>query len=1294
MNTLMGPTCWSSPFGVAQIGNLPYRRLAIGRVPTTPTRAQPVETLQDAILRHSRLPVCATKARNAANGFSWSAWMRGSTSLPGAWPMFNSKRNWVGSAICLIGICFSLGFAASPIQAALAAEKTSSQSKPTIDFQRDVRPILSGHCFQCHGPDQNARKANLRLDVREEALRPAKSGQRPIVPGKPEESRLVQRTFSKDDDEVMPPPETKRPLSDAQKEILQRWIAEGAEYTAHWAFIPPRQSPPPKVKLASWPRNGIDYFILDRLEREGLAPSPAADRYTLVRRLYLDLIGLPPTPEEADAFVRDESSDAYEKLVDQLLGSPHYGERWARRWLDLARYADTNGYEKDRRRSIWPYRDWVIQALNADMPFDQFTIEQIAGDMLPNATRDQRIATGFHRNTMLNEEGGIDPLEFHFYSTVDRVSTTATTWLGLTMGCAQCHTHKFDPIPHQEYYQFLALLNNADEPEIEVPTPEMTARRAELEKKIAGLISDLPNRFPVEEFRWHPQAPLSVASDGGVKSEKLDDQSIRFSGTSPDKDAYALEFETEIEAIAAIKLEVLSDSVLPKTGPGRSVEGDAVLSEITVKAAPRSALEQIEPVKLASARADFTTGQQPASQAIDGKSETGWLIKKAIRADAIRVATFRFEKPVKFPGGTRWTIRLEQQAGKKQTFGRVRLSFGTRLDDSRPIEVRRREHLEKKFRSWQEQEGARAVRWTILRPLEARSNLPLLTILEDGSVLASGDQTKRDLYQLKFRTELRGITALRLEALPDERLPKRGPGRVFYEGVAGDFFLSELTASTADQPVKFNRATQSFASGQNSAATAIDGDPQSGWMINGGQGRAHTAVFNLATPLENADNLSIQLLFERYHAAGLGRFKISATTSERSAEALDLPSGIEDLLVTAPEKRSFGQRQQLLDYFVSIGPDLAEERQELENLRQQIPAFPTTLVMAERPPENPRPTSLHKRGEFLQAAERVEPDVPSVLPPLPKEAPRNRLTLARWLVDPRNPLVGRVVVNRQWAALFGAGLVRTVQDFGFQGEVPSHPELLDWLAVELVNQGWSIKKVHRLIVTSATYRQSSQATAERLEKDPQNRLLARGPRVRLEAELIRDLALRVSGLYAPKIGGPSVFPPQPPGVSTEGAYGPLEWKVSDGADRYRRGLYTFSKRTAPYAMFTTFDAPTGEACIARREVSNTPLQSLALLNDVVFVETAQALGRMIAAQRSDDQARAAYLFRRCLTRPPDADDLASLFLFYRTQKARFEKKELDAAALAGAGDGDVNERAAWTAAARALLNLDETITKN
>ena len=1010
------------------------------------------------------------------------------------------------------------------------------------DFARDVRPILARYCFKCHGPDDKARKGKLRLDDRDAAVERGA-----LAPGKPDESELVARLFADDPEARMPPAATKLALTDAEKQTLKRWVAAGAEYRQHWAFEQPKRPQIPNTKSQIPIKNPIDAFVFARLEKEGLKPSPEADRHTLIRRVYLDLIGLPPSPAEVDAFLADRSPDAYEKVVDSLLASPHYGERWARRWLDLARYADTNGYEKDRPRSIWPYRDWVIGAINADMPFDRFTVEQLAGDMLgkdeggrmkdesrptsdssfilPPSSLGPQIATGFHRNTMLNEEGGIDPLEFRYHALADRAATTGTVWLGLTVGCAQCHTHKYDPITQHEYYRLFAFLNNADEPEMPVPQPEIQRQRAETEAMVAKLIAELPAKFLA------------------------------------------------------------------------GVDADAA------------------------------------------------------------------------------------------------------------------------FRAWLWRERGKAVRWRALRPAEATSNLPLLTVQPDDSVFVSGDLTKSDLYKLAFRGDFAGVTAVRVEALPDERLPRGGPGATYYEGPLGDFTLSEIRAEVDGKPAKFGGASHSFAAGKFMAQAAIDGNPQTGWSVNGGQGRRHVAVFTFEKPLGPAEDLRLGLLFERHFAAGLGRFRVSVTTAA-NAVARETPAEVEAILLAHDAELADAQRARLREHFHLTTAHLAAARKEIDNLRKQLPADPTTLVMRERPPENPRPTFIHNRGEFLQPTDKVEPGTPAFLPPLPEGAPRNRLGFARWLVSKDNPLTARVTVNRQWQAFFGVGLVKTVEDFGFQGELPTHPDLLDWLAVEFVeptwangrrqpaggtslNQPadagrspWSLKRLHKLIVTSATYRQSSRLTPELKEKDPENKLLARGPRVRLEAELIRDAALKAAGLLSPKLGGPSVYPPQPPGVTTEGAYGALPWKPSEGEDRYRRSLYTFAKRTTPFALYAAFDAPSGEACVARRDVSNTPLSALFVLNDVVFLEAAQALGRTVAGQASIDRDRMTGLFRRFVARPPTDAELRTLLDFLAEQRAWAAEHPDEAKKLAGEGNSDATERAAWTATARVLMNLDEFVTKN
>lgn len=1027
------------------------------------------------------------------------------------------ERFLLGMGAALVGICLVTACVNRP------AARAEEDAGPDIDFARDIRPIFAEHCLRCHGPKR--QEGGLRLDVARAALRGGDSGAA-IKPKDAAGSYLIERVTAEDELERMPP--EGRALSAKEIDRLQRWIDAGAAWpesasgqaavqSDHWSFQPVQRPAVPDVENADAVRNSIDAFVVSRLEREGFRPAPEADRSTLIRRLYLDMLGLPPTPEEADAFVADPRPDAYERLVDRVLASPHYGERWARRWLDLARYSDTNGYEKDRARSIWPYRDWVINALNADMPFDQFTIEQLAGDMLPNATLEQRIATGFHRNTMVNEEGGIDVAEFRYYATVDRANTTGTVWLGLTIRCAQCHTHKYDPITQREYYRFLAFFNNADEPEIAVPQPEITQQRQEKLDRIAQIEADMLRKFPA---------------------------------------------------------------------------------------------------------------------------------------------------------------------------------------------------IEKDYRAWATKASAAAHRWRVVRPTRVISQRnATMTVLDDGSVLASGDIPNRDVYVAEFEWGAEPITAVRLEVLPHASLPNDGPGRSVFNsgaGAKGDFLLSEVTLAAASldggepRPVSLVKPTHSHALNKRSAESTLDGESDTGWSIGDRTGEAHHAVYPLAEPIDSPAGSRLVLTLDQHyiHQMTIGRFRVSVTGDALPIVSSGLPAEIEAVLAQPTEEREIAEREQLKQYYTwSVAPALEAQRKEIARLRKSLPEYPTTMVMQERRPEHRRTTRIHQRGEFLKPTEEVSPAVPAVLHAFPDELPRNRLSLARWLVDERNPLAARVVMNRTWATIFGRGIVRTTEDFGTQGERPTYPGLLDWLAAEFMDCGWSMKHMHRVIVTSATYRRSSHVTPEMLQRDPTNALLTRGPRFRMEAEIIRDVALRASGLLTEELGGPSVFPPQPDGV-TALSYGALKWKTSTGADRYRRGLYTFSKRTAPYAAFVLFDAPSGETCTVRRERSNTPLQALTMLNDEVFLEAAQELARRVVAEdHQSPQARAARIFRLCLTRPPHPEEAADLVAFYQRQRARFEAGELDPRQAAGLGDGDhvsaeeAARLAAWTTVARAILNFDETITK-
>ncbi len=1173
-----------------------------------------------------------------------------------------------------------------------------------IDYARDVRPILSQFCFRCHGPDEGSREAGLRLDLRESALKPAESGERAIVPNQPANSELLKRIESTDSDSVMPPPSTKKVLTATQKATLKRWIEAGAPYQDHWAFRLPQASPLPAVQQRSWPRNEIDRFVLAKLEAAGLQPAPQADPYTLLRRASLDLIGLPPTIEEADLFlkeVKEESaaSDdsqglnrAYERLIDRLLASPQYGERWARRWLDLARYADTNGYEKDRARTVWPYRDWVIKALNADMPFDQFTIEQLAGDMLPNATPQQRIATGFHRNTMLNEEGGIDPLEFRFYAMTDRVATTGTTWLGLTLGCAQCHSHKYDPLSHHDYYRFMAYLNNADEPDLELPDSVLeTTYRSNLETA-HRLVADLEKHWPRPDADWTVSKPSKYSAKETPDVKLQDDGSVLFAMPGPDRDEFEFIIETS-QIVDRLKLEALTDASLPKKGPGRTPHGNFVLSEISVAA--QQGDQPPAPVKLVRGEAAAQQEKFPIEHAFDGKPETGWAVQDPKQElNTPKTAVFYFESPIPAAEGTRLIVKLAQNHGTQHTLGRVRLSLGKALPPLKPDEP---SVVDTRFSQWLARERQQTIAWRPLRPSKATSNMPLLTVQEDDSIFASGDTTKYDTYELIFPPTAHKIAAIRLEALPDERLPANGPGMTYYEGTKGDFFLSEFIVTADGKPVRIRKATDSYSKnrfGANpvTAQLAVDGDPQTGWSVDGRIGERHTAVFVLETPVEPAKPLHLKMTFGRHFASSLGRFRLSTTDAERDPVARDFSPEIERLLARDDTQLSADERQQLRTEFLLRAPELKAQADRIRQLRQK-PAGLATLVLQERPSANPRPTYRQHRGEFLQPRDQVHPGLPPFLPQ-PKQVPRNRLDFARWLVSAENPLTARVTVNRQWAAFFGNGLVRSQQDFGLQGDLPTHPELLDWLAVHFRQDGWSLKRLHKLIVMSSTYQQTSQLRHDGPEGSvAPAEILARGPRVRLESEIIRDSVLRVAGLLSSKQGGPSVFPPQPASVTTEGTYGAITWTTSTGEDRYRRSLYTFTKRTAPFAMTLTFDGPSGEACIARRDVSNTPLQALTLLNDGMFHEAAQSLGKAIDRAEGTTESKIALLFRRCFTRPPEADELAELAVFLRTQKGRFENGSIKAADVTSDATASADQ-AAWTVLIRALLNVDEFVVKD
>ncbi|MEX2168306.1 MAG: PSD1 and planctomycete cytochrome C domain-containing protein [Pirellulales bacterium] len=1013
-----------------------------------------------------------------------------------------------------------------------------------IDFTRDIRPILSDNCFKCHGPDEGERAGGFRLDTREAALAEADSGEEPLVPGDAAESEVIKRITSGDETLRMPPADSGKTLTPEQIEKLRVWIDSGAEYKLHWAFVPPVRPVLPQVVDKDWPANDIDRYILARLEREALRPSPQASPETRLRRLSLDLIGLPPTPEEIETFLADPSPQGYGRQVERLLASPHYGERWGRVWLDAARYADSDGFEKDLPRDVWMYRDWVVGAMNRDLPYDQFVIEQLAGDLLPDATQDQHVATGFLRNSMINEEGGIDPEQFRMEAMFDRMDAIGKSVLGLTIQCAQCHTHKFDPISHEEYYQVFAYLNDTHEACIAVYTPEEEQQRVILLEQIAAIENGLKREHPDWRDRmalweanvradqeerppqWHV-VPIRNVDQSGQKFLENDDGSITAWGYSPVNTNGTFVGSAELPRVTGFRLEALNDPQLPWGGPGRSMIGLFGLTEFEVTVTDPAKISEPQRVKFKAAAADFSNPDQRINPAWD-------------------------------------------------------------VDEK--------------------------------------------------------DETK-----------------------------KRFTGSVEY---------------------------------------AIDGRKETAWGIDAGPGRrnvARHAVFVPEAPLELSPGSVLRFNLAQNHGGqngnerlsnNLGRFRISITSAENPQADL-VPPVVRQIFAIPAEERTDEQHNTIFTYWRTTVPEWEQANARIDALWQQHPAGTTQLTLAAR--EQPRKSHLLARGDFLKPEQEVEPGVPDVLHPLPPDAPANRLGLAKWVTARNSPTTARSLVNRVWQAYFGTGLVSTTEDLGVQSEPPSHPVLLDWLAVEFMDEGWSLKHLHRLIVLSATYQQSSRMSPELLERDPANRLLARGPRFRVTGEGVRDIALAVGGLLNPALSGPPVYPPSPEFLyEPPASYGTKTWDEETGENRYRRALYTFRFRSVPYPMLDNFDTPNADAACVRRVRSNTPLQALTSLNETLFMECARGLAMHVLANGTNDHDRLALAFQRCTGRQPTGRELAELQEFLDQQTERFAQPDAKPWELAANDPAKPPElpagitppqAAAWTAVSRLLLNLDETITK-
>lgn len=1006
----------------------------------------------------------------------------------------------------------------------------------TVDFARDVQPILQARCDSCHGSEE--REGGLRFLSRMDLLNRNDSGEPAVIVGEPQKSELIRRVTA-DELERMPPEGTA--LTAEQIETLTKWVSQGASWPegekrpTHWAYVPPQRPQVPEAQNLGRVANPIDAFVLQMLAQQkiGLKQSQLASPAKLLRRVHLDLIGLPPTPEEVLAFEKDPSYENYQKIVRQLLASPRYGEKWTRQWLDLARYADSNGFQADQFREIWAYRDWVIQAFNSDMPFDQFTLEQIAGDLLPNASIEQKIATGFQRCTTCNVEAGVDPEENRTNQIIDRVNTAGTVWLGTTLECAQCHNHKYDPFTQEDYYQIFAYFNNT---------------------------------------------PLEVVQPSG--------SGVQFEVSGP-------KMELPLEASKAAELEKLRE------------DSDSVKKKI-------------------AARKKQLSTQQAA-----------------------------------------WEKKL------------------TNSLDSSP-------------------------EWHVLQPESFSSSGGAdHKFLDDNSVLLSGKAPDKDNYTIQFRTKLSEITGFKLETLTDESIPGKGPGRgdadrpnfVAYEL---EIFRDMVSGESAGK-IALHSAKADFSQSNYPVAGLIDGDPKTGWAINPQFHKPHWASFLTAEPIVGETEKQLTVTIDQHYggARTIGRLRFSAMTGDPGAESI--PQNIRDILA-AGEKRNKKQIKQLTDYYHTTDKRISDLKTQQGKLQKQIDAIkpPTTLVMVEM--EESRMTNIFKRGNFLEKGVEVNPGVPAVLNFVPTledaDGRPDRVAFAEWLVSPENPLVARVAVNRWWSEFFGHGIVDTLEDFGTQGEPPTHPQLLDWLATEFVNNNWSMKHIHQQIVLSETYRQASSISPEQLEADPANKWYGRGARVRMSAEMIRDHALAVSGLLSDKMGGPPIYPPQPANIWRHVGRNAPKYATDTDEDRFRRGIYVVYRRSAPYPSFVNFDAPDRGACVVKRSRTNTPLQALTLLNDPAYVEMAHALAKRLITDQPElsSQTKIERGFRLIFARAAESHEVEILLNFFDNERERFQRNSKLAEEVVPASERlketSIADQAAWFEIANILLNLDETITKN
>lgn len=1435
--------------------------------------------------------------------------------------------------------CLAVGAAFLPGGGALGEDKPGAETPGTartVSYLKEIRPLLAQHCFRCHGPDAAARKGKLRLDLKGAAFA-ARAGKHVIKGGSLDGSLVWERITADDEGERMPPVGTAEPLTQKQIETLKLWIEQGARWEDHWSFLPPQKPPRPQVAMPAWVRDPLDAFVLARLEKEGLKPEAEATRETWLRRVSFDLTGLPPTPAEIDAFLRDKNSEAYAKQVDRLLKSPRYGERQAQEWLDLARYADTSGYQNDMPRKIWKWREWVINAFNANMPFDQFTIEQLAGDLLPNATLAQKVATGFNRNHPTNSEAGEEVDEYRSAYVIDRVNTTATVFMGLTLACTQCHDHKYDPISQRDYYSFYSFFNNVKErdaeylnprPTMPVPNPDQEPRLADLKVRIAALQKRLDRDDPLTDesqkqweraalarlgkpIAWTTARPAALLSRNGALLQLLEDGSVLSGGPTPVKDTYDIMLRPGKKHIAALRLEVLPDDSQPEKALGRSADGCFHLSALEIRHSNLSDSQEAPLVYLSRAEADIN--QKPKEDAAAFEMFPG-SIESAVVVDAVPgEGGFGFRGGWSIVGDERTKpheaillplepldtndasvvrIALHQSGGLKfkSLIGRFRISY---TDDDRVREML----LSAQTKLWSSigpfpaTDAAKAFETAFepehdikSEPLDLKKNYTKVVLppppsnqgpaATPGTATApsktgaapakaepkpgdgaAGEAPKLEKQPKPARDASKAVkdetktpnkdeakpAAVKAENAPgaDATKPKPKPEKITWAeqrkwrdgtqarlpGGNGAYYLTRKVVSTrprtaviqidgppgfkvwvngelvqssapppapapvpakTDEPKKDVKTDDDEPTGPDPEAINLEailsrararseqqfriglrqgeneivvkvivnaraaGGPAPGTVFNGpmpvpGGGSAFTfhltpegddvVTHEIATALrrdaEERPKTIVDQLLAQVNAlpAMSAGSAVKQTITSKQAESTKSPMNadepkkvslvgeksapinaeVEEHKLSPAERR----RQVLREYYRAhidpVGRMVAEELAKLKEEEKLVKRLmPETLVMEEL--EKPRQAYVFVRGLYKNHGDPVSAATPAVLPPMAKDQPRNRLGLAKWLVSGQHPLTARVLVNRIWQQYFGQGIVRTAEDFGVRGELPTHPELLDYLATELVDSGWDLKKLHKRLVLSATYRQTATASDAKTDRDPENRLFARGPRLRLTAEMVRDNALAVSGLLVEKVGGESVKPAQPRNASKSVEGIPSAYRRDRDEKQYRRAIYVYWKRGSPYPSMLNFDAVKRDACTVTRATTTTPVQALTLLNDPVYVECAKMLGQRMRKDREaigraldlkkpeEDARRLAYGFRLCTSRTPTEKERLILQKLLDDQRAHFK----DAAAakkLLGVGDAKVDETidpveaAAWACVGNALLNLDATIRR-